>query len=229
MILVPRRQRGFFAPAIFMKSTSPVVFEYTDTDQTDSDSSTYSFGSRAIGTETADRLVIVGVFATAGGLRTLSSISIGGTNGNVHALSGTNNVVIAVASRLVASGTTTNVTVTFSNNMQRCGIAVATLKRYDSATPIDTYALTEDGGDLTYDSSLDVQKDGVAFYVAGHRSSETASWSGATVEADVRIGSEAGRFSSASYLVAADQNNYSASVTWSGGSVNGGIAGVSWR
>lgn len=121
---------------------SPPTITYCGQAASGSNSTSYTFASRAIGAESATRLVVVGVISnnnagTPGAAPSGVTIagdamtSDGSTLGTVS-----NEVGLSFWRRVVASGTTADIVVSFSDGQVRCGIVIFTVEGYESATPV---------------------------------------------------------------------------------------------
>lgn len=128
----------------------PISFQYQTTTGSDSNSSSYTFSNVAIGTAAADRYVVVvaTVAQGTGGLLTIDTVSIAGTNGtiSVNQRDGTNSASCnaAIASRLVTTGTTATIVVGLSSSARSCYISVYNVYGLTSATATNTYSSTTD-------------------------------------------------------------------------------------
>ncbi|TIN82656.1 hypothetical protein [Mesorhizobium sp.] len=148
--------------------SGPVTYRGSATLLTGGSSQTFNVG---IGTAAADRLVVALLFGlrNAGAVRTISSVPIDGTNGTIHVQTGVNDGVnqglqLGVASRLVTSGTTIDVTVNWSGILSASAILVYTVTGLASTTPTDTASAT---GNEASVSTLDNNANGVIIMAAG--------------------------------------------------------------
>jgi hypothetical protein len=189
------------------------------------DNSVYNHTNINIGTAAADRLVIV----IAGGLRSgtarsISSISIGGTNATIAAQqTGLGNGALAIAYRLVPSGTTTDVVVTYSGTMDRASIVAYTMTGQTSNTPTDTFNVSGNGN---VSSTLDVLAGGTALGAYYGQDVASVVWSGLNEDND--FANEASdQMSTALKAFTAAQTNLSVGVTVSGSEDH--LVGASWR
>lgn len=112
-----------------------VTITKTDTSTDGSNTTTYTFSNRSIGSANSERHVVVAVMADAGGQdgnRTLSSATIGGSSATIDiqrtALDNEGSLseaaVVAIIRRKVTSGSSATISLTFSNTMSRCAIVV---------------------------------------------------------------------------------------------------------
>lgn len=143
---------------------------------------------------------------------TVSSVSIGGTNGIIQIeASGHARVTQLIATRAVSSGNQ-NVTVTFGSSSLISRVSVYLLTGHDSETPSDTYF--NYGGSVTnLTATLDFPTDGIAVYGFQHQSVSTTSWGAASEDYDVNT--ESVNFASAHKTAtgAGDTETATASVT----------------
>ena len=102
---------------------------------------TYTFNNVNIGTPTSDRYIAVWTTGTSTfpttTTRTVSSISIAGTNGTIVSKNLSQNYQRACAIRNVTTGTTATITVTFSGGSLNCLIAVYAIYGISSTTVRD--------------------------------------------------------------------------------------------
>jgi len=104
---------------------------------------TYTFSGADIGPAAADRIVVV-VCQTEGGA-SLSSATIGGSSADIRVQSNNGNVVTAIITRLVTSGTTADIVVTWNTSTLRCLIGVYSLTGA-TEVPVDTDAAAAASG-----------------------------------------------------------------------------------
>lgn len=112
--------------------------------------------------------------------RSVSSVSIGGTNGAIYVSQNVSGKSSAnsIAGRAVSSGNQ-NVTVNFSGNMDFASVAVFLLTGYSSETPTDTDNGSSSGASATY--TLDFATNSIAVYGMSHLApTESTSWPAAT-------------------------------------------------
>lgn len=142
------------------------------------DQTTYDLGNFTI---PEPGLVIVGAAGRHQSTnRSVSSISIGGTNGTLHAASAAGLNHLGIASRVVSAGDH-NVSVTFSGGTERAACYVWLLTNYNSATPAGSDANQTSSNVTTRTATFDIPARGFALYFHINRnSSGTPSWSSAT-------------------------------------------------
>ncbi len=113
-----------------------LTLQYISSAASTADQTTYDFGNFSAG---SDGLMIVVTGGRAATDRTVSSVSIGGTNGTIHVTSNANGNALVIASRVVSAGSQ-DVSVTFSAGVLRAWCSVYLLTGYSSTTPADTDA-----------------------------------------------------------------------------------------
>ncbi len=152
----------FVATGFIGGKIADLVFQQAETTQSSAGTLTWTFTNANIGTAAADRYVIacigLSVTAPATGSCVLSTVSIGGTNGTIHA-NANNSVdtsyalISGIAGRLVTSGTTATIVVTTTGpNMTRCFCRIYTMTRARSTTPTDTQTATANNASSVSDT-----------------------------------------------------------------------------
>lgn len=183
---------------------TPLTITFQSSTSSGTDTASHSFASQAIGTATADRIVIVAwgaVNVTIPTTNALSSATIGGvaatilTQQNNNAAS-TGNIsgIIAAA---VPTGTTATVALTFNAAQLRCGIATYSMTG-GSITPYATYT-NSNGTDTVPDLTVTVPAGGghvAGVYGYSGTGTATVSWTTLTEGADMIV-EAADTFSSA--------------------------------
>jgi len=138
----------------------------------------YTFSSHDIGPAASDRIVVV-VCHTEGASSALSSCTIGGTTAPIRIQSNNGNIVTAIASLLVTSGTTADIVVTWDQATLRCTIGVYSLTGAEE-TPVDTdfdAAASGTASNLT----VTIPAEGAAINGDTHGTGTTATtWSGSS-------------------------------------------------
>lgn len=166
-------------------------------------------------------LVIVSTGGIAGSGRTISTVSIGGTNGTIHnQWDGGSWVPHGFASRAVAAGSH-NVTVTFSASMNQAGAAVYVLTDYASATPHASVNVAWASGGSPRTLNINIPANGVAIFQANSDRLINGTWTGATKDLAQT------QYEAASCTVVAAATPRAVSYTWTGGA-NPGSSGMSW-
>jgi len=132
-----------------------------------------TFTNQAIGTPASDRLVVVLIGGWRAGLaRTLSSVTIGGNAATIHLqqtnTGGSAGPTLAIASLVVATGTTATIVATYSSGEAQATSHVYTITGLNSTTPVATNSAAVASGDPS--TTVNVTGTGVA----------VALWSGTT-------------------------------------------------
>ena len=103
--------------------TGDTSVTFTDSSVDSGSATTYTFSSQAIGTASADRVVVVGTSGGAGATNPVSSMTIGGVSA-VKAIGIVNSTGTEIWYATVTSGTTASVVVNWGGTKSRCGIGV---------------------------------------------------------------------------------------------------------
>jgi hypothetical protein len=103
--------------------TGDTSVTFTDSSVNSGSATTYTFSSQAIGTASADRVVVVGTSGGAGNTNPVSSMTIGGVSA-VKAIGIVNSTGTEIWYATVTSGTTASVVVNWGAAKNRCGIGV---------------------------------------------------------------------------------------------------------
>lgn len=140
---------------------------------------TYTFSTRDFGAADANRFVIVGSIWRGSGSsgRDVNSFDIGGSAATELATSTTGsaaNAKAALYGRFISDDANTDVSITFSNSCDFCGIAILRMliKPEAQATPHDVIEANSGAG------SIDVLEDGVVIAIA--QNDGTMTWTGLT-------------------------------------------------
>lgn len=222
LALTPAQAGFILNPFAFSSAPPAFTLTYIGSDQNlFNNNAVQDHGSFSI---PRDGLMIVAGADRSAGATTVSSVSIGGTNGNIHVQNASSTRQAYVASRAVSAGSQ-NVTVTYSAaNDHRSAVFVWLLEGYNSATPTDT-AVSESGSGST-SIGLDISAGGIAVYADYHFDNADTSWSSATERDELSDGGQR--------LIGADKSTVSAltphneTASWSGSNVSV-LAGASWR
>jgi len=214
----------------------PVAAQLTFITQTSdiTNLTTYTFTGVSIGTASDDRLVVIACAAGAGDARfALSSVTIGGTGATVHAASpntdsGVATIQCGIASRLVTSGTTADIVITWSAGVDACNLAVYTLTAWKNSTPTSTFSATTLLSVTTRTATVDLSARGATLFVVGPIGlGRTTSWSSTVEDYDGSPGSRS-TMAVANILPLNDTASFVETATTS--TSNGiAIAAVSWR
>lgn len=180
----PHPMLSTFPMPFFMPSASePPVITYIGHNVQD-DSTTLNFGSFDVGS--GNPVVLVGIVALHNsGNRTVSSVSIGGTDGTIHVSEGASaRPCLAMASRVVAGGGSINISVTYSATINRgSGCGVWAITNYTSSTPYDAQSDNNvvAGTGMTITVDHPANSVGAACY---YSRGSSATWAGGTERYD---------------------------------------------
>jgi hypothetical protein len=207
--------------APWVSSVAAPVLTYIGSASSSGNNTTYNFGNFTAPTA---GLMIVAAVGDSGSSRTVSSISIGGSNGTLH-VNPSLETCPGIASRVVSAGVQ-SVSATFSGGVSRAACFVWLLTGYSSATP----TATASGGSNSSATSATVTLSsilarGVAIYVAAAPAS--ISWGTATRRDNLNM--ESGVFASGADKTAASNLTSDSEVASWSTSGNAGAAGASWR
>ena len=117
------------------------VYNFINSYVSTANQTTYTFTNCDIGTASSDRYVVVYGAGYTGSLstnRNASSVSIGGSSATIDYTVLSTAAPSFFAKRLVTSGTTATIAVSFSGPMTNCGIAIYVIYGLNSTTPIST-------------------------------------------------------------------------------------------
>lgn len=164
---------------------SDIALTYIGSNQNTTDQTTYDFGNFVIPRE---GLVVVTAAARNGTTtsKSVSSVSIGGTNGTLSGpISGAINHAGVIARRRVPAGTY-NVTVTFSVSMLRAAVDVWLIENNLTDTPLAHGSNNAASAMAVSTTAFEVPAGGIAIFQSwqGTTGSTSASWSTATERSD---------------------------------------------
>jgi hypothetical protein len=154
---------------------------YINTASSTSDLTIYDFGNF---NAPAAGLMVVGVIGVAPGSRSISTVSIGGTNGTEAVQSAASSFQRGIFARAVSSGNN-NVTVTFTGGCSRASVFVWLLEGYSSATAHDTAVNSAIATSTT--ATLTIPANGACFAVSHASNTNTIAWTNATVDANTTV------------------------------------------
>lgn len=207
----------------FWAGSEPLLASYVNAVTSSADATTYDFGNFLA---PRNGLMIVGAHGVSGGAATISSVSIGGTNGSIAGqFGGAAWTPFGFASRVVAAGNN-NVSVTFSTGMVRAAIAVWLLTGYASSVPNSIDGLDGGSGSTSISVTIDIPENGVALFIHSHANTNAIGWSSADERADT--GMETYQFGAADKLVTAAIAGHTETASWTG-TAGRGICGASWK
>lgn len=143
-------------PMGFIQAQKPPQVSYVTQVASSAAQTTYTFSGVSLGAAASDRLVIVGVVATATAVRLLSSATIAGIPATINVQSPTDAAsVAAIVSAVVPTGTTGNIVVTFNGSMVHSAISVYRAVQLRSIVPVSTDHQV-DGSGTTATGNVDV-------------------------------------------------------------------------
>lgn len=188
---------------------------YTDHVEDGTDTSNYTFSTRAIGTAASNRYVVAAIGIANSSPPTISSVTIGGVSATlVTQVTGTyERTAFYIAA--VPTGTTATVVVNTSGSL-RCNIGLWALYDLSSATATDTDSSTSSTGSV----NLDISAGGVAIGFSNtftSASARTFTWSNLTENFDVAYEGNNQSVSGASAAFATAQSGLTISSTPSAG------------
>lgn len=183
-------------------SASIPVLDFTDSDTSSADQSTYTFTNRAIGPANNNRLVVVVTQAGNNGSR-VSSVQIGGVAATELVDVATNGPC-AIYARVVPTGTTATIAITYNASQNGCLFQVYTITGLSSTTPVSTYSATNNDPSTT----INVPAGGIVIAGAHSDANTTATWTGADEDFDGTVSTPTtGTSASKQYLVAQSSLN----------------------
>lgn len=192
-----RGGHGIFAMQdVFDAGPRPdATITFTDSASDTTDLSTYTFSSRAIGTASGSRLVIVALAYVYTAAADPTSVTIGGVAATklTSQVSSNGAYYTGIYAARVSTGATADVVVSLAASAARCGIGIAAAYNVDSLIPEDTGLSTANPADLSFDATKGAVGIGIASVFAG----TTWSWSGLTEGNDTNVESGAMTFSCA--------------------------------
>ncbi len=189
---------------------------------------TYTFTDVDIGEAAPDRLVVVCVTSTEAGVnRTVSSGTIAAAAATlVAAVSAASFIPTAILSRNVATGTTADITVTFSGAVTNCGIKIYVLYGLRSLTPVDAAETSATTG-ASRSISLATKADGIAIFACSKGNGGDTTFSSATRDEHQIV--ESRRHATASIAPTAEAASTTETASFTNSSNGIGLVAASWR
>lgn len=189
--------------------------------------STYTFTAVDIG---GPGLIVVNLHGGQGTSTawTVSSCTIGGVSATIH-VNPSDPDSCAIASAVITSGTTADISFTATTTLQRAVVGVYRITGYQSATPVATASQTTNASTDTRTVTLNTGNNGVVVAGTSHSDARTFTWTNATENYDVTLSETSNSFSGASNNTTG--GNLTITVVSAGGGVNDGytLSAVSWR
>lgn len=168
-------------------SATPASISYQTSAVNSANLSTYTFTSQAIGTASATRVVIVGVFCSSGGSPVISTVTVGGISATSANTLASSLRTVGVYTAPVPTGTTANIVVTMTGTVDNCGISVWRADNLLSTTPVDSQQIAVVSTTVTY-PALATSASGIAVWVVGtNLAASTYTWANATERYDQTI------------------------------------------
>lgn len=200
------------------------------------DASSYSFSAFDIGTEHAQRIVVVGVIVRdTDSDNRITGVTIGGSAAtraiDTSSAGGVGNMRLAgIYYRAIPTGLTAAAGVSLNNSANACAIARWVIYP-TSTTPVDAVEAESGSGATAGALDLATTAGGFALAVTAHNSSTATTWAwtgseSVTEDLDLALGGSA-RWSAASFLVTVSSTTNDLTASWSGGA-NHCIAAASW-
>lgn len=184
---MPRSSIGVTAAA----GHTGVFYEYLGNYFNDAAQAAYTANDFDIGAAAVDRLIAVVIAAQTGatGNITVDSVIIGGNAATIHAQKSNNGspgfqAPVAIASLVMASGTTADIVVEFSETIGGCLFDVFDLRNYTSAMPADTDTTAQEGSGNLVQATVNVGTNGIVLAAHSRLNDEVTTWSGATEVSD---------------------------------------------
>ena len=207
-----------------------VSVSQTDTDKSDTDLTTYTFSTKALGAAATDRRIIAVIAARANAARSISSVTIGGISATALATAnatGSGADICAVYQAAVPTGTTGDVVVTFDNTMLRAFVTVLRVIGWPSGTATASSTdLTLSAQDLNASISCVARGAIVGGIIyLNTLSGATTTWTNLTESSDLQSVEATNNCSSAAFNnFAAAQSSLSITATGTGTGSAGAMA-----
>jgi len=195
-------------------ASAAVSVSYLQTAAGSGDQSSYTCAACNIGAAASDRYIIVVVHTRDSGTaaKTLNSVTVGGVQATILSQvqsASTNSNIAGLAIVRMPTGTTADITITFSEVMLRAAISVYRVTGISAATPYDLVTSTASNPSGT----IDVPAGGFAIGVANSGANTTASWTGLTEDYDAVV--ESGlNYTGAADTFVTEQNGLSVQATF---------------
>ena len=160
--------------------TGDTSVTFTDSSVNSGSATAYTFSSQAIGTASADRVVVVGTSGGAGATNPVSSMTIGGVSA-VKAIGIVNSTGTEIWYATVPTGTTASVVVNWGGTKSRCGIGVWAL------TGVTGVGATNTSTSSTATLTVSGRAKDIVLAVYGGKDHASVSFSGVTENYDEDI------------------------------------------
>ena len=175
-------------PFPFIPPAAGATITHTDNAALVAVGTVFTFSGRALGTASADRIILVGTYGnrSSAGARSVSTLTANGTSLSlVKDWGGASANTMEVWGGVVATGATGDVVVTFAGgDMVSCGIMVAAIHGANSTV----YATASDAAGDPLSVGVNVTAGGVVFaYAANVNIAESFVWTNATEKFDEAV------------------------------------------
>lgn len=218
------------ASIVFSTAAATLTLTYISQATNATNQTIYDFGNF---TMPRGGLALVSFVSRGSLARTVTSVSIGGTNGTIYDTNASDNFKRATVARVVTSGVQ-NVTVTLSaSNGANCAAAVGVwlLENYTSSTPVGSSgAVVSTAAVASISAVFNFGANDYGVYGHMHRSSDATTWNTATEEYDAVVADSGGvdnRISFADKFSSAAITPHTETSSW-GSSAGATITGGSW-
>lgn len=204
-------------------AAAAITLTYINTLSTATNGTTINLGD--IDVPTAGLLIAAVSGFTSGGTTTINSVSLGGTNGTLHANNSGSSCPTCIATRQVSSGNN-NVTIVFSALALNVACDLYVLTGNISDTPTDTESF-DTTGTTSRVNTLDLPANSVAVYTVIHADASNTVWSSATERSDIVLDAVF-QHSSASKTTVSELPGNTETSSWTG-SVGNGSSAACWN
>jgi len=155
----------------------PVAISLTDDTFSTTAQTTFTFNGRAIGAAATTRDVLVVVaFRGNGGARSISNATIGEGAATIDGDNSARVDSVVMLRRRLASGTTADISITFSGSVSHCGIAIYRMTGASTAAPTTNHS-TSNGTSVTVNITVPAEGGAVGGNIADWTSVSAMGWS----------------------------------------------------
>lgn len=196
------------------RKTSVVTRAFIAATASTTDTGAYTFAGQSLGTEAADRKIVVCVVAGAAAGVTLTSVTVAGVTAAISISEVTGNRAAAICAADVPTGASGDIVVVWSGTQNRCAIGVYAMFGAGSNMATDT------GSDATdpFSDTLNINAGGVAFGCVMSASTTTFTWTNLIEDVDAQMETETYSFASAEFATSQTGLAITADAAASGGS-----------
>lgn len=203
--------------ATLTKSGGDILLEWGGSQgQTSAGANPMSFTSVGTGSPSSGRYLIISASArgVSGANRTITGLTVDGVAATLLVSSGSSSNPTAIFGIAVASGTTSNLSLSADGTMSRASVGIAAITNYTSTIPTDTDFTSATSTSIALPATISAG--GIGVWCVSIASVNDITWSNATERYDVTPGSVF-RGSAATYEDAAGSTR-TATASWSGSS-----------